>query len=182
MAFHVCPFHGNEAVRGEALGNDGSLTYVCDRKGHPLEGPYVWLSVPEPPDPLGADGLAADLGLAVELPAAVAKFRGQWVEYGVVEHAYATARPDDFAFLVAKYGHNSVAPKSYTASAFLARTLGTLSTNKYVVYHPGPATGRWAYNEQISWWTMEPAPEWPNGLSWAETGLDMGYVPGSSES
>ena len=128
MSFHVCPFHGDEAVQGKALGNDGSLTYVCDRKGHPQEGPYVWLSVPEPPDPLGADGLAADLGLAIELPSAVAKYKGQWVEYGVVEQGYATARPDDFKFLVEKYGHTCVAPKNYTVSSFLARTLGTLST------------------------------------------------------
>ncbi len=182
MSMRVCPFHGDEAVHGQALGDDGSLTYVCDRKGHPHVGPYTWLSVPEPEDPLGADGLTAELGLAIELPAAVAKYSGQWVEYGVVEHAYATARPEGFAFLVAKYGHNCVAPKSYTASAFLARALGTLSTHNYVFFHPGPATGRWKYNEQISWWATAPAPEWPQGLSWAETGLDMGYVPGNTES
>ena len=139
----ICHFHADEGVRGEPLGSDGTLTYMCPRsKGHPHPGPYTWLQAPAPRDVPGISGLAADLGLAVELPAALDGFRGRWAEYGVVEHAYATANPKDFALLVDRYGHTAVAAKRYTASAFLAKALGDLSRSGAVLFHEGPATGR----------------------------------------
>jgi len=125
--------------------------------------------------------LATDLGLAVELPAALASFPGRWVEYGVVEHAYATANPSDFALLVDRYGHTAIKASKYTASAFLARTLGDLSRSGDVLFHEGPATGRWKYNGVISWWSLPPEPDWSPDVSWAQTGLTMDYVPGSHE-
>ena len=45
-------------------------------------------------------GIAAELGLDVELPRVLAGFPGVWVEYGLVEGAYAQCNPKDFAALV----------------------------------------------------------------------------------
>ena len=125
----VCPFHGDEDILGIATGGqDGSLTFTCPRgSGHPQPGPHSWLYVPQPEGLPGIDGYAAELGLASELPAAIGEYRGTWIEYGVVERAYAMRCRDDFAAIVARYGHKAITPKRYTASAFLAGVLGVLS-------------------------------------------------------
>ena len=124
---------------------------------------------------------AAELGLGTELPRAIAQYRGKWIEYGVAEQAYALRCPDDFAAIVSRYGHTAVKPKQYTASAFLAGVLGVLSKHGTVLYHLGPATGRWKYNSTISWWAASPAPDWDTSrLSWHDSRLDMSYVPGAA--
>jgi hypothetical protein len=176
----VCPFHADDDVRGIPTGSgDGSLTFICDRaKGHPHGGPHSWLRVPDPPDVAGIDGFAAELGLATKLPAALVEYRGRWVEYGLVERSYALRCPDDFRAIVARFGHNELAQTPYTASAFLARTLGALGRTGAVLYHDGPATGRWSYNSRISWWSLSPMPDWDTSrLSWLESGLDISYLP-----
>lgn len=66
-------------------------------------------------------------------------------------------------------------------SAFLAKALGDLSRTGGVLFHEGPATGRWSYNPRISWWSLPPEPDWSQRISWADTGHGMGYVPGSQE-
>ena len=183
VSWQVCPFHGDEDVQGIPSGNgDDSLTFTCTRgKGHPQPGPHSWLYVPQPEGPPGLDGYAAELGLATELPAAIAEYRGRWIEYGVVERTYALRCPDDFAAAVTRYGHTAIAPKQYTASAFLAGVLGTLSRLGTVLYHLGPATGRWSYNDTISWWSVAPAPDWESSrLSWDESGYNISYVPGAT--
>ena len=182
MNLQVCHFHSDEGVHGTPLGADGTLTYTCTlTKGHPQPGEYSWLQAPPPPDSQHLGGLGAELGLDVELPAALAAFKGKWVEYGVLEHAYATANPEDFAMLVTRYGHTAIVAKRYTASAFLARALGDLSRTGSILFHPGKATGRWDYNTDISWWALAPEPEWSERTSWADTGLPMDYVPGNQE-
>lgn len=70
----------------------------------------------------------------------LAGFPGHWVEYGVVEHAYAKSRPGDWRRLIDTYGHTAIKPSHYTASAFLGATLGHLARNGFVAYHDGPAT------------------------------------------
>ena len=178
----VCPFHADEDVRGERFGDGGySLIFTCPRTGgHPEPGPHRWLHVPEPQGLPGISGYAAGLGLATELPAAIAEHRGTWMEYGVVEETYALRCPGDFAAIVARYGHTAIAPKRYTTSAFLAGVLAVLSKRGDVLTRVGPATGHWAYNGTISWWAVAPAPDWHSSrLSWASTDHGMSYVPGS---
>jgi hypothetical protein len=178
----VCPFHADEDILGVATGSqDRSLSFTCTiRTGHPQPGPHTWLYVPQLEGLPGVDGYAAELALASELPAAIADYRGTWIEYGVAERAYAMRRPDDFAAIVARYGHKAIAPKQYTASAFLAGVLGILSRQGTLLYHLGPATGRWAYNEKISWWAFAPSPDWTSArLSWAEEGDSISYIPGA---
>ena len=104
MSLQVCKFHASDDVFGVAQ-DDGGEEFVCPRTDHPEPGPYRWVSMPPPPTSLLDSGLTAELGLQVELPAALAPFKGRWVEYGVVEHTYATNRPENFARLVDKYGH-----------------------------------------------------------------------------
>jgi len=177
-----CPFHADEDVLGSQLNEDGSVMFTCDRvSGHPHGGTHTWLQAPEPPDLPEVSGLAQELGLQVELPAAIAKYPGQWVEYGVVEAAYAEANPVDFARLVDRYGHTAIQATQYSASAFLAATLGRLARTGHVMFRPGTATGRWDYNSEISWWALPPAPEPSSQTSWADLHRSMDYVPGNTE-
>lgn len=181
MTRQCCPFHADDDVAGQPLGADGGFVFTCPRlKGHPTAGTYSWYVAPEPPDLPGLSGLAEELGLAVELPAAIATYPGQWVEFGLVEAAYAAANPKDFASLVARYGHTAVKPTQYSASAFLAATLGRLSAHGDVLFHQGPATGRWSYNGQISWWALSPEPDWTSRTSWEQAGCSTSYVPAST--
>ena len=180
----VCPFHADEDIRGVPAGSiDGSLSFTCTRTGgHPQSGPHSWLHVPQPDGLPGIDGYAAERGLSTELPAAIAEYSGQWIEYGVAERAYALQCPDDFAAIVDRYGHTAIRAKKYTASAFLAGVLGVLSKHGTVLYQLGPATGRWKYNGSISWWAVPPEPDWESArLSWSDTGQAMSYVPGETE-
>ena len=110
--FQTCAFHGSEDVEGMPTGMaNGELSFTCDRKTeHPEPGPRTWLQVPAPPDIPGIGGLAAELRLDIELPAAIAAQHGRWVEYGVVEHAYAHSCPDDFAIIVERFGHRAITP------------------------------------------------------------------------
>ena len=182
MRRQVCAFHADEDVAGVRLNGEGAYVFTCDRpSGHPLSGAYTWMQGPEPPDLPEISGLAQELRLDVELPVATAKQAGRWVEYGVVEIAYAGARPDDFAALVDRYGHTAIKATRYSASSFIAATLGRLSRTGQVLFHWGPATGRWAYNSQISWWAVPPEPDWATRTSWVDLGEGMGYVPGSTE-
>lgn len=178
----VCPFHSDEDVVGKPFDDQGTSVFTCDRKtGHVVPGPYTWMQAPEPPDEQGLSGLADELRLDIELPAVIAGYRGRWIEYGVLEAAYAAAKPLDFAMLVERYGHTAIKETRYSASAFLAATLGHLSRRGYVLFHGGPATGRWRYNSQISWWALPPEPDWKQRISWAELGRSMNYVPGNTE-
>lgn len=178
----VCPLHVDEDVVGSPFGDQGTYVFTCDRKtGHVVPGPYTWMQAPEPPNEQGLSGLADELRLDIELPAAIAGYHGRWIEYGVLEAAYAAAKPGDFAMLVERYGHTAIKETRYSASAFLAATLGHLSRRGYVLFHDGPATGRWHYNSQISWWALTPEPNWQQRISWAELGQSMSHVPGNVE-
>ena len=127
----------------------------------------------------GIDGYAAELGLATELPAAIAQYRGHWIEYGVAERAYALQCPDDFTAIVSRYGHTAIRPKQYTASAFLAAysacqrawiravPLGSRDRTLEIRHHQLVGSSAW--------------PDWESSrLSWSDIGQDMSYVPGAA--
>jgi hypothetical protein len=179
----ICRFHAHDDIAGVPTGaGDGSRAYTCTRTtGHPQPGPYTWLHVPELSHGSLGGTLAEEYGLYAELPAALAAYRGRWVEYGVLEHAYAANHPDEFADLVARFGHTAIEASRYTVSSYLARTLGDLSRAGSVLFHPGEATGRWSYNSNISWWALTPEPLWSSRVSWADTGHSISYVPGQVE-
>lgn len=174
----VCPFHADDDVLGVPTGvSDGSVSFTCERRNHPSGGPHSWLRVPEPAGAPGVDGLAHELGLAIVLPAVLKQYVGTWVEYGVVERAFALAYPREFAQVLERFGHRSIKPREYTSSAFIARTLGAIGRLGTIGFHLGPATGYWAYNQTISWWSVPPAPDWDEDrLSWQDSGFDLSYV------
>lgn len=176
-----CPFHADDDILGVQVDQDGTVQFTCDRSLHPSGGPLTWIVVPEPPNLPELSGLAEELGLGTELPRLLNAYAGQWVEYGVVEAAYADAHPDDFAMLVARYGHTAVAKKSYTVSSFLSGTLGRLSKRGDVLLSWRKPTGRWGYNAGISWWALPPAPPTDAEVSWESLGRSMDYVPGASK-
>jgi hypothetical protein len=181
MVFQVCPLHASDEIDGKKVSDEVGWEFTCPRHDHIPLGPYTWLSgLPSPP---GSElsGIAAELGLDVEIPAVLARFPQQWVEYGVFEHEYAVSHPKDWSFLMDRYGHTAIVAKRYTVSAFLAATLGNLQRQAAVVLHMGPATGRWAYNGRISWWALPPGPDWDSRLSWQESALTVEYVPGQTE-
>jgi hypothetical protein len=178
MSFEYCAFHADEPVAGVALGDDiGTEAFTCDRgSGHPDGQQRTWASNPEPPSTVGIGGLAQELSLDFELPKAVGSY-GRWVEYGLVERAYALSRPDDFAVLVGRFGHSEQKDHlNYTASAYLARTLGALSRSGDVAFRPGSGTGRWSYNATISYWAIPPAPDWAEHLTWAGSGKTVDCI------
>lgn len=116
----VCPFHTDEWSVGSHLG-DGSYAHVCERaEGHRGGVPWRWLDVPTPPDVPGLAGLAEELGLEHELPAAIEALGEGWFEYGLVERSYAERRPQDWARMVTQWGHTAIEGKQYTASSYLA--------------------------------------------------------------
>jgi len=168
MSRQVCPFHTDESVVGQLL-DDGSTSFECDRaSGHPGNQPWFWLATPEPPSVPELSGLAEELGLEHELPAAIADLGHDWFEYGLVERSYAQRQPEGFARMVAQWGHTAIDKKQYTASAYLAGTLGRLSRRSAVAYHPGVGTGRWSYNTNISWWSTMPPGDWNNRTAWVD--------------
>ena len=161
----VCPFHADESIRGVNL-TDGSVSYTCERaRGHPGGRPWSWLVVPPPPTFSGVGGLAEELGLESELPAALAALGDGWFEYGLVERSYAHRQPEGFARMVKEWSHTAIAPKQYTATAYIARVLGRLGRAGVVAYRPAPGTGRWRYNDPISWWSLPPGGSWDQRTS-----------------
>ncbi|MDP9435986.1 MAG: hypothetical protein M3P93_12660 [Actinomycetota bacterium] len=89
MSGQVCPFHTDEWSPGQRPA-DGTIAHSCTRRdGHPSPAPWSWLEVPPPPPVHGISGLAEELNLASELPAALASLGPGWFEYGLVERAYA---------------------------------------------------------------------------------------------
>jgi len=186
----VCPFHTEESVPGMTM-PDGSVSYTCELMGHPYAGPWSWLVAPPPPPVPGVSGTATELNLATELPAAIEALGAGWFEYGLVERSYAQRQPAEFARMVAQWGHTAIQPKQYTVSAYIARTLGQLGRAGAVAYHAGPGTGRWRYNDPISWWSLPPGGPWETRTSWVSIVSDSdqasqdadltcrAYVPGA---
>ena len=73
-----------------------------------------------------------------------------------MEHRYSQLRSDVYTKLLERYGHTRLGPKQYTASAFIAKTLGSLADRGEILYREGPATGYWKYNSAISYWALPP--------------------------
>ena len=177
----VCPFHSDEMVRGRRLRSIEPVEeFTCPMTDarHPGSRPWSWTAPLESAPADAPGGLAGELGLHIELPAAVGSFGGAWVEYGLIERAYALARPDDFATLIARYGHTHQAPARYTASSYLGRTLGQLAKTGYLAYRSGPGTGRWSYDDEVGYYTAPTSPAaWENRLTWDVAGGTVDYLP-----
>ena len=183
----VCPLHTDEFVRPVFVGSEtADYTFTCPRTDHPTPGTFTWSFVPEPSS-LPGDSLG--LGLDIELPKAVATASDRsgraWVEYGLIEHAYAAANPDDWSTLLARYGHTHYQPPNaslkefpYTASKYLARSLGALGARGVLLHAFGPGTGRWDYNKSISYYALPAGGDWSQRQTWVASGIMMDdYMP-----
>ena len=183
----ICPFHTDEFIRAVFVGSEtAEYTFTCTRAGHPVPGDFTW---PFNPEPIGIAGDSLGLGLEIELPKAVAtavkKYGTTWIEYGYVEQEYALANPDDWTLILARYGHTAYQPANaklkdfpYTATKYLARSLGSLIAVGAVAHHIGPGTGRWSYNRKISYLALPPGGDWESRHAWFEGDQDMSsYMP-----
>ena len=171
MYAQICPQHPDEFVQAVVVNDDGLLSYTCDRAGHVTAGDFVWSGVAESNATESISGLAAELSLDTALPAAIAQYPGKWIEYGVVEAAYAQANPEEFAHLIQEHGHRAIKPSKYTISKYLASILafsaatapspstldrqpgaGTTSGR----FRGGPRTRRWSGRRRIKSLSQEP--------------------------
>lgn len=135
----------------------------------------VW-TVTEPAAFVGRDGVTAELGLYDDLPSLIAPGE-PWLEYGVVEYRYRRLHHDRYGEVIRRYGHRSVEPKPFTASALIAKALGQLAREGIFALRWGPATGYWSYNGTVSYWSVPPLPADDHTVTWqafaeATPGLD----------
>jgi hypothetical protein len=185
----VCPLCGDDydvTAEGVPAGDAGSglRPFRCRHPQHGGEG-FVWFAAPAGLSGKGGGG--ADLGFAEELglydllPTLLV--RGEpWVEYGIVERRLREAEPDVFAELVERYGHiETHGSKTYTASAFIARTLGDLTRPPrgplVASCGTGPATGFWSYNHQVFYWALPPGPPVSDKRTFVEWAQIRGWDP-----
>ncbi len=182
-----CPFHADDSVNPKHAGSEtAEYTFTCPRTGHPTPGPYTWAYIAEP---VGIGGDTLELGLEIELPkavkAAVTTFGQPWVEYGLIESCYAKENPDDWKLLLATYDHTyyhqdlgAGQASKYTASKYIARSLGALGRQGALVHRFGRGTGRWSYNNSISYYASPPGADWEHRKTWDESGEQMDtYMP-----
>ena len=179
----VCPFHSSESYAGTRADDEaGTIFFECPlTKGHPSDGPWRWGYVPEPPGLPGLGDVAQSFGLDLALPKIVASFSHRWVEYGVVEEAYARQHPADFAALVERYNHRARAGAgqlSYSVSMFLASTLSRLTHYGSVALRFGSATSPWDHLATVSYWATPPESAWDEKLTAEDAGVSLDYVAG----
>lgn len=152
---------------------DGIWQFVC-------RGPHaLYVFDVQPSNDLAAypEGLAADLGLYDDLPKCITD-ETTYVEYGIVEYRYGLAHPKEYGQLVATYGRRSQGKgKTYTASAFIASTLGRIARDGVLRFEFGKGTGYWSYDDPISYWAPPGVNEPPNRLTWFEFATENGWKP-----
>lgn len=150
----VCPLCGHQDyIEPPTPLPDDLWLFTCSGPHDP--SPYDFLVAPET-SPLGyPEGFAAELGLDDDLPDLLVDGE-PFIEYGIVEYRYARAHPDEYAQIVDRYGHTAYGLKKYTASAFIAGTLGRLARGGDAFYADGKATGYWKFNGRISHWANRP--------------------------
>jgi hypothetical protein len=177
-ARQICPIcQVDESIFTETIG-PSLWRYTCTRSCRQHAEPYSWLgSTRDAPfdEELGYNK-AEELGLPNDLLTCL-QHGEPFVEYGVVEYRYATvANPEVYKQLVEDYGHTALGPKKYTASAFIASTLGRMLREDLVAYKPGRATGFWSYNSDISFWSLQPLSH-SRPMTFATFAAEQGFDP-----
>jgi hypothetical protein len=165
-ALQVCPLCGHQDFVDQLQVGDEWIQ-TCDNKKEHV--PFEW----RPTVPVSAKGgdyrvdILNQRGIYDDLLGCMTNAHG-FVEYGVIEYWFSQEAPANYKFVVDRYGHRAIKPKSYTASALLGAALGLLSREGSLLGKWGPATGYWKYNSQVGCYA--PASADPDGpiLSWAE--------------
>jgi hypothetical protein len=182
-----CPMHAFDPIKPVFVGTEtADYTFTCPSTDHPGGAPRTWAYVPER---VGLAGDSLGLGLDVALPKAISSAVGEagtvWVEYGLIERAYAIANPEDWMSLLRVYGHTEYQPLDatikdfpYTASKYLARSLGALGRRGDTAHEFGPGTGRWSYDQPISYYACTAGGDWDSRQTWEASGHAMtDYMP-----
>ena len=178
----VCPFHADEQPAVVFVGSETvEWELTCSRTDHPVAGPYTWPAAGEPDMDLGgALGLDLRAPLAAAVRAASDEHGGGWVEYGLVERAFALANEADWAVLLARFDHRyyhlaGATRKTLpsTASRYLAGRLGAVSRLGDVAYRDGRGTGYWSYLSRVSTWTVPGREAHLSPSTFAAAGVDM---------
>jgi hypothetical protein len=97
-----------------------------------------------------------------------------WVEWGIVEHRMSLAAPKLYGDLYEHYGHVTQHPRRYSVSSYLAGRLGFLASKGRAAFQYGEATGRWAYNHRVSYWSLNPATPKGQIYTWEQYAADNG--------
>lgn len=138
--------------------------YVCSAD-HGGEGVHTWLRSQQP----GAQALAAEgvTGELLEPMLACVVPDEPFAEYGVVEYRFRERYPALFRAHVRDRGHVLMDTPLVTASAVrFGFALSRLARPGELVRRFGPATGAWAYNGEMSYWAVPPAPQ-GQPMTWA---------------
>lgn len=142
-----------EVIRILADDATPQLLLRCTRHRPPFEQTIDDPETPRPSShargsPLRVVGLVHQLNLYDRLAETVATF-DRPVEYGVVEHHFAYAYPDDYRELYREFGHVHMdGSLRFSLSAYLSRLLGNLTRQGRVQHHQTMGTGRWSYNNE----------------------------------
>ena len=175
-AHQICPLCGRDDLVAVEPIADGVWRYTCPNTSK--HAPYSWTgTATSGMDETATENKAEELGLYQDLPHCLVAGE-PFVEYGVVERRFALLCPEVYTRLIEDYGHTRQGPKKYTASAFIAKAMGTLADRGEVLYKSGKATGYWAYNSGISYWAMPPEPADPDSiLTYREFAEREGFDP-----
>lgn len=173
----VCPLCAHDDDVTMVVLGPGMWNYTCTGHTHP--DPFQWQSSSSSASTAEREllgGKSEALGLYDDLPACLVPGEA-WVEYGVVEWRYSQRNPRIYQQLLDDYGHTRIAPKQYTASAFIASALGRLQDAGILGHHVAEATGYWSYNGVISYWALPPLPPTSNLRTWAAYAAAEGLDP-----
>lgn len=155
----------SDDVTGE-IEASGLWRYTCTSDVHPE--PYIWLNTNKGNLPAGHDGLSEQLGIYDDLLGCFTAGE-PFLEYGIVEHRYATNHPDKYKHLVSLYSHTRLQrPLDYSASAFIGAALGKLYRDGLLARRTAPTTGYWSYNGILHGWSRTPGPSDGAHLSWKD--------------
>lgn len=176
-ARQVCPLCASDDL--VTLRSDGPDIWVFVCGAEQARHPYEWTPTGTPQFEPGRVGIAEELGVYDDLLRCLEP--GERVEYGIVEYRFAATSPMAYRALIERYGHVSVQPSKYTASAFLSHALGQLSREGLVELSWTKGTGYWSYLTRVSAWSLAGSGAAVNVpiLNWADFALGNGLDPES---
>jgi hypothetical protein len=121
------------------------------------------------------EGIASELGLYEDL-ANLLEY-GKRLETAVVEYRYGIAHPENYSWMLDRWGHVTQGPRKYSTTAFIGSTLGQLTRMTNVAHKSGPSTAFFSYNSWVGYWTLEPVPSTIVDIGWTQFALDAGIDP-----
>ena len=168
----LCALDDEELVSWEVEG-PGLWRYRCTNH----TPPWTWLTDGAAKiDESAMGGIAYELGVYDAL-LGIFIDPGQFLEWGVVEHHFASANPQVYEDLVNRYSHMALGATRYSASAFLGQAAGKLSREGSLAIRTVPATGYWSYNSAISAFCLAPASESATPTTWEAFAVAQGFDP-----